>query len=349
MEKGATPETTLARLIRRVFSVPLYVKILGIGLTLTVIFGGVMFFQLRGSQFRIHYQIHLETVYYAAHSLVSRIERLGTLEDAAAVDDEIGEVLDTFHNVRYAVVQDVGGHVVAYYFGFPKELPHELPAGQDICMSCHAAPDYEEFLPGDFDVPLAPSLLESATTFRRFIRTQGMILEAALPIDKGSLGTVRVGLDDSVIDREMAALTKALVQSFLVCLLVGQALVLIMTYFVVHPIRNLVQATNRIRDGDFDARAKSYSGDEIGKLALAFNEMAGELEVHRREAEQKEAVRVSLIEHLRPEKRFDGIAPLKAQIAEDAALAREILAIHGSSAPGLTRGPARAGGGKVKQ
>jgi len=59
-------------------------------------------------------------------------------------------------------------------------------------------------------------------------------------------------------------------------------------------------------------------------------------------------LRVSLIEHLRPEKRFDGIAPLKAQIAEDAALARETLATHGS-APGGIAGLARAGGDKVKQ
>ncbi len=53
-------------------------------------------------------------------------------------------------------------------------------------------------------------------------------------------------------------------------------------------------------------------------------------------------LRVSLIEYLRPEKRFDGIAPLKAQIAEDAALARETLATHGPG-PSMTQGPARAG------
>lgn len=298
MENGGTPKTIRARLLRRVLSVPLYVKILGIGLFLTVIFGAVMFFQLRGTQFRIHNQIHLETVYHAAQSLVSRLERLGTLEDTAAVEDEIGEILYTFHNVRYIVVQDVDGHVAAYHFGFPKEFPHDPPSGQDVCMTCHVAPDYEEFLPGDFDVPLAPRLLEGATTFRRFIRTQGTILEASLPIDKGRLGTVRVGLDDSVIDREMTALTKALVQSFVVSLLAGQALALVMTYLVVRPIHNLVQTTNRIRDGDFDARAKVFSGDEVGKLALAFNEMAGELEVHRREAEEKEAMRISLIERI---------------------------------------------------
>jgi len=37
-------------------------------------------------------------------------------------------------------------------------------------------------------------------------------------------------------------------------------------------------------------------------------------------------LRVALVEHLRPEKKFDGIAQLKAQIAEDSARARAILA-----------------------
>ena len=59
-------------------------------------------------------------------------------------------------------------------------------------------------------------------------------------------------------------------------------------------------------------------------------------------------LRVSLIEHLRPEKRFDGIASLKAQIAEDAALARETLATHVSTHSEI-QGLARTGGDKVKQ
>jgi riboflavin kinase / FMN adenylyltransferase len=51
-------------------------------------------------------------------------------------------------------------------------------------------------------------------------------------------------------------------------------------------------------------------------------------------------LRVALIEYLRPETRFDGIDALKAQIAEDAARARELLATHG---------PAPAGGERVER
>ena len=94
------------------------------------------------------------------------------------------------------------------------------------------------------------------------------------------------------------------------------------------------------RDGVANlGRRPTFGGDDL-ILEVHIFDFAGDLYGRH--------LRVSLIEHLRPEKRFDGIAPLKAQIAEDAALAREILATHGS-ALGDTQGSERAGGDKVTQ
>ena len=50
-------------------------------------------------------------------------------------------------------------------------------------------------------------------------------------------------------------------------------------------------------------------------------------------------LRVALVEHLRPEKKFDGIAQLKAQIADDSARARALLAERARVQPGVV--PAR--------
>ncbi len=44
-------------------------------------------------------------------------------------------------------------------------------------------------------------------------------------------------------------------------------------------------------------------------------------------------LRVALIEHLRPEKKFDGLEGLRAQIAEDSRRARDILSRRGAGAP----------------
>ncbi|HXA70280.1 MAG TPA: riboflavin kinase, partial [Stellaceae bacterium] len=45
-------------------------------------------------------------------------------------------------------------------------------------------------------------------------------------------------------------------------------------------------------------------------------------------------IRVALIEHLRPERKFGGLAELKAQISADAAQARAILAAEERDAVG---------------
>ena len=94
------------------------------------------------------------------------------------------------------------------------------------------------------------------------------------------------------------------------------------------------------RDGVANlGRRPTFGGDD---LILEVNIFDFDADIYGRH------LRVSLIEHLRPEKRFDGIASLKAQIAEDAALARETLATHGSTHSEI-QGLARTGGDKVKQ
>jgi len=59
-------------------------------------------------------------------------------------------------------------------------------------------------------------------------------------------------------------------------------LLLVTAWFVaggiVAPVRELVAATRRLGEGDFETRVDVQSQDEIGELGQAFNEMAGQLE-----------------------------------------------------------------------
>src|SRR5256885_1982814 len=50
-------------------------------------------------------------------------------------------------------------------------------------------------------------------------------------------------------------------------------LTLLITKSLVGPVNELVEATQRVRGGDLDARVPVMSGDEIGALAGSFNEM----------------------------------------------------------------------------
>jgi signal transduction histidine kinase len=111
----------------------------------------------------------------------------------------------------------------------------------------------------------------------------------------GQLGSLRLGVGDKVIVREIASITRSLIMSLALCLVVGLSLALCLAFVLVRPVHELVRAANRIRHGDFGARAEIFSRDEIGRLALAFNQMAEGLETYREEVQEKEAARVSLI------------------------------------------------------
>ena len=47
---------------------------------------------------------------------------------------------------------------------------------------------------------------------------------------------------------------------------------------IMQPIRQLILATEKIAQGDFDVRAQAESDDEIAELAVSFNKMAGNMQ-----------------------------------------------------------------------
>ncbi|MDR6924312.1 HAMP domain-containing protein [Pseudomonas sp. BE134] len=58
-------------------------------------------------------------------------------------------------------------------------------------------------------------------------------------------------------------------------------------YGVVTPLKELVEATQRFRRGDFQARVNHQSQDELGQLATSFNAMAETIEVSHRTLESQ--------------------------------------------------------------
>jgi serine phosphatase RsbU (regulator of sigma subunit) len=56
----------------------------------------------------------------------------------------------------------------------------------------------------------------------------------------------------------------------------------------------LSEGVNRIAQGDYGARVQVKSKDEIGRLAEAFNQMAGDVELHQRSAVEQERIRREL-------------------------------------------------------
>jgi serine phosphatase RsbU (regulator of sigma subunit) len=59
-------------------------------------------------------------------------------------------------------------------------------------------------------------------------------------------------------------------------------------------LTDLQEGVGRIAKGDYSARVPVKSGDEIGRLAAAFNRMAGDVEQHQRSAVEQERIRREL-------------------------------------------------------
>jgi PAS domain S-box-containing protein len=62
------------------------------------------------------------------------------------------------------------------------------------------------------------------------------------------------------------------------CILVGLAATIVFTRWLVSPIRDLTETTRRVAEGDFSARARIRSGDEVEVLGASFNHMTEAVE-----------------------------------------------------------------------
>lgn len=314
----ASGRERLSRAWRWFYSAPLYVKILGIGILVTLLFGLVTYVGIRQSLYTTHYHIHAQTVLAIARSLSSRIEyhvRHNSLEE---IDRELGLVITNFPDVRYLIVQGADQTILGHRFMFPTDIPGDLLDRQpELCASCHAMTYPEELRAESLEIPTSLDIPE-ARLFA-YTRAGGVILEINAPILGGTAGSVRVGVADTVVTQEVASVTRALVISLCLCLVIGQGLAIVLTYVLVHPIQDLVRATNRLRAGDFESRAWVYSNDEIGKLAYTFNLMAEDLQNYRRDVQEKEAARISLLErivHVQEEERKSVARELHDQLGQ---------------------------------
>ncbi len=80
----------------------------------------------------------------------------------------------------------------------------------------------------------------------------------------------------------VAAMARSLVLASLVAGVVGLLLSLVLFRMLVRPVRGMMTMAERIAAGDYAARARVASADEIGRLADSLNRMAGALETLER-------------------------------------------------------------------
>ncbi|MEE9402980.1 MAG: HAMP domain-containing protein, partial [Desulfobacteria bacterium] len=186
-----------------------------------------------------------------AVNLAARSEHFVLTEEFVSLLQLVKDLKDSDEDIAYAYIADRKRDVLAHTFagGFPADL-----AGINI-------PEPDD------------------TWKRELLDTveEGLIHDIAVPILQGKVGFVHVGISEHRIQRTISHFTLALVAIAGFVLLVAVGLAAVVSWVVTQPVRGLIKAAQKIRDGDLGQQVVATTKDEIGDLVESFNQMSEEL------------------------------------------------------------------------
>ncbi len=112
-----------------------------------------------------------------------------------------------------------------------------------------------------------------------------------------------------------------------VMLFVSTAVIVILgIVFIGHPLRSLLEVTQRMGAGDFGASVRLHGHDELDKLADGLNLMGRQLKASREQLESETARRIAAIEQLRHEDRLRTVGQLASGIAHELGTPLNVIA-----------------------
>src|SRR5712691_8001356 len=185
-----------------------------------------------------------------ASSLASSGVDLISTRDASSVQSLVDEFAK-IRGVAYVMVYDPQKTLIAHTFS-----PAVPPGIVD-----------KNIVPGN--VPRQEREIEYQDPGRKTTRE---IIDIGVPMAAGKIGTVRVGMDRSIINQAAAASGRQLLLLFggvAALALVGGVL---LARRITRPITQLVAAAHRVGQGDLSETVPVTSRDEIGELAQTFND-----------------------------------------------------------------------------
>lgn len=121
--------------------------------------------------------------------------------------------------------------------------------------------------------------------------TQAWLGRVTTPLPNAGSGSLQADVSRNMIQAHVDLLTRQMLLIALLLALLGVGMAWALTQIIVRPLRELMHAAAEVRSGNLKVRARRHSGDELGLLTDAFNEMTKALE-------QKEAIRTHLIQRV---------------------------------------------------
>lgn len=252
----------LARLAKLVTGVPLFVKIMGIALLLTTLFGAQTIISSRALLRESLEKEAGERSCLLVRQLESSLTEPLITGDLVHVSGLLAEAEEIYPDVEYSFVISPHGRVLVG--------PRTFQLSGELAEANAVGPD-------------------GAIGMQLFDTELGLIGDFAAPIMNGRLGTLRIGISREQAERAVRAMTVRLLNSFLLVALAGVLISYGLAYILNRPINELIKGIDRVEKGDLDVAVRPWFDDEIGRLTSAFNNMAAALQ--RKKALKTELVR----------------------------------------------------------
>ena len=187
-----------------------------------------------------------------AINLAARSEHFVLTEEFVSLLNLVKDLKHSDEDVAYVYITDRKRNVLVHTFagGFPADLV-----------------GVNKLEPGDAS---KQELLDTG-------KEEGLVHDIGVPILQGKVGFVHVGISENRIHRTISDFTLALVTIAGFVLLIAACLAAVVSWVVTQPVRSLINAAGKIRDGDLGQRVVATTKDEIGDLVESFNQMSDEL------------------------------------------------------------------------
>ncbi|WP_211654376.1 ATP-binding protein [Planococcus alpniumensis] len=227
---------------------------------------------------------HSETVEESLHNEANMIARIfndhGNEDNLSIVDEVLGPETN-------AVIAEEPGEI-SYYL-------HDGLNGEEIREKIVSENEFQTVFESDETVTkemLLPSLSE-ADRMESYI-----VMASPLQTSDELHGTVFIYQSLEVMDRTAERTTNIVFLSAFIALLLTTFFAFFLSTRITSPLRNMREGAFELAKGNFDTKVKVSSGDEIGQLAIAFNQMGRQLKHHleviNQEKEQLSSILTSM-------------------------------------------------------
>ncbi|MBN2381855.1 methyl-accepting chemotaxis protein [bacterium] len=130
---------------------------------------------------------------------------------------------------------------------------------------------YSLYNPQQLTLPSVQSLLKSGQTLTY---TDGqMIIIVPLIADQQERGLMMIGIARRELDHHVSALNARMWSVTMITVVVGSVFLMLISYYFLAPLRQMVDNAEKIKLGDLDIRFDEGRNGELGKLSGIFNEL----------------------------------------------------------------------------